>query len=327
VIPANLLARLRQGHRFLLTSHANPDGDAIGSELGLARVLAGLGKSSTVWNLHPTPGVYRDLPGADRIHVGGEAPSGFPDAFDAVVVLECPSLDRTGLAETLRLRPLINIDHHLGNQHYGSVNWIDTEAPAVGVMVFDAARALGVRLDAATADCLYLALVTDTGGFRFSNATPAAFEAAGRLVAAGARVETVSHWLYESQPEGSVRLLGELLGTLSLHDDGRVAAVHLTREMFERAGASPGDSEGLIDVPRTIAGVEAVLLLRELEAGDWKVSLRSRGAVDVEAVARARGGGGHRNAAGCKAAGERQAIAAELVAALAAAIREGHAGS
>jgi phosphoesterase RecJ-like protein len=322
LIPPALISRLRQAHRFLLTSHANPDGDAIGSELGLARVLAGLGKSSTIWNLDPTPGVYRSLPGAERIHVGAEPPAGFPQAFDAGIVLECPSLDRTGLAEPLAALPLINIDHHLGNQHYGAVNWLETEAPAVGVMVFEVARALGVRIDATAADCLLLALVSDTGGFRFANATVEAFEAGARLVAAGARAETVSHWLFESQPEGAIRLLGELLSTLDRHDEGRVAVVHLTRAMFARAGAAAGDSEGLIDVPRSIAGVEAVALLRELENGDWKISLRSRGAVDVESVARARGGGGHRNAAGCKASGDRARIAAELVAALAQAIRE-----
>ena len=323
MIPPALLNRLRQGSRFLLTSHQNPDGDAIGSELGLARVLGGLGKSSTIWNLHPTPALYRPLPGAERIHVGDEPPASFPDGFDAAIVLECPGLDRTGLERALPALPLINIDHHLGNQRYGSVNWVDAESPAVGVMVNQLAAALGVRVDPDTADCLYLALVTDTGGFRFSNATPAAFEAAARLVAAGARVERVSQWLHESQPEGAVRLLGHLIGTLRRWHDGRIATVHLTRAMFEAAGASAGDSESLIDVPRSVGGVDAVAMLRELEPGVWKISLRSRGAIDVEAVARARGGGGHRNAAGCRGTGDRSALEAELVAELAEAIEAG----
>ena len=312
MIPSALLTRLRQGSRFLITSHQNPDGDAIGSELGLARVLGALGKSATIWNLHPTPALYRPLPGSERIHSGTEPPPGFPAAFDASLVLECPGLDRTGIEAALRERPLLNVDHHLGNQLYGAVNWVETEAPAVGVMVYELARALGVRIDTETASCLYLALVTDTGGFRFSNASPAAFEAAARLVAAGARVETVSQWLYESQPESAVRLLGHLLSTLERRHGGRIATVHLTAAMFEAAGAAPGDSEGLIDVPRSIAGVEVVAMLRELGPGEWKVSLRSRGGIDVESVARARGGGGHRNAAGCKATGELEALAAEL---------------
>lgn len=315
MVPERLAARVRQGHRYLLSSHANPDGDAIGSELGLARLLRALGKSAAVWNLHPSPTLYLGLPGAASIHVGAEPPRGFPDDFDAAIVLECPTLDRTGLEDRLAALPLLNIDHHLGNAHYGELNWVDPEAPAVGVMVADLARALGLSLDTETANCLLLALVTDTGGFRFANATPQAFEAAAKLVAAGAQVEAVSHWLYESQPEGAVRLLGELLATLERHGTaGRIATVHLAAAMFERAGAGPGDSEGLIDVPRSIAGVEAVALLREIGPERWKVSLRSRGLVDVERVARAREGGGHRNAAGCRFDGPLAAARAALVA-------------
>jgi phosphoesterase RecJ-like protein len=321
VTPERLVARIRRGHRFLVTSHTNPDGDAIGSSLGLARILRASGKSATVWIRDPAPPLYRTLPGAATIRVGTEAPAGFPEAFDAAVVLECPTLDRTGLETHLSALPLLNVDHHLGNAHYGEVNWVDPEAPAVSVLVARLAETLGVTLDAAAANCLYLALVTDTGGFRFSNATPTAFEAARKLVAAGAQVETVSQWLFESQSEGSVRLLGELLGTLERHGEhGAVATVHLDRAMFAGAGAAPGDSEGLIDVPRSIGGVEAVALFREIGDDEWKVSLRSRGAVDVEAVARARGGGGHRNAAGCRfdgpLAAAKEALVAELLAAL-----------
>ncbi|MFN7940702.1 MAG: bifunctional oligoribonuclease/PAP phosphatase NrnA [Thermoanaerobaculia bacterium] len=317
--PEAVVARLRRGNRFLLVSHVNPDGDAIGSELGLARILAELGKSTTVWNRHPTPALYLPLPGADRIHVGAEPPAGFPERFDAAVVLECPALERTGLAEALAALPLLNVDHHLGNQHYGEVNWVEADAPAVGEMVFRLARALHATIDTPTANCLLLALSTDTGGFRFSNSTPAAFEAAAALVRAGARPEIVSHWLYESVPAPAVRLLGEMLATLEIAADGRVATVVLTRAMFARAGAEAGDSEGLVDTPRSILGVEAVALLKEVESG-WKASLRSRGAVDVEAVARRHGGGGHRNAAGCTLAGDLATCRSTLLAELAAAV-------
>ncbi len=320
MIPEDLLARFAGDRRFLISSHANPDGDAIGSELGLLRLLRRAGKEASIWNFHPTPGVYRALPESASIHVGETPPPGFPEAFDCAVVLECPTLDRTGLAEALTRLPLVNIDHHLGNSLYGVANWVDTSAPAVGVMVAALARALGMAVDAAAADCLLLALVSDTGGFRFSNATPAAFEAGAALVREGARPEQVSQWLNESQPEGAVRLLGELLGTLALHAGGAIAVVHLTLAMFARAGAVPGDSEGLVDIPRSIAGVEAVALLRETGPEQWKISLRSRGPVDVQEVARKRGGGGHKNAAGCKAEGDlgtlERALVRELEAAL-----------
>jgi bifunctional oligoribonuclease and PAP phosphatase NrnA len=299
--PEDLLRKIRQGNRFLLTSHVNPDGDAIGSELGLARLLRRLGKGAVVWNLDPIPAIYRPLPGSDRVHSGAEPPAGFPEKFDSIVVLECPSLDRTGLEQHFSpgaVLPVINIDHHLGNQHYGAVNWVDSAAPAVGEMVFRLAQALKVALEPEIASCLYLTLVTDTGGFRFSNATPAAFEAAAALVREGAHPEQVAQWLYESQPLAVVRLLGEMLQTLALHHGGRIATVRLDPEMFARAGAAAGDSEGLIDHPRSIAGVDAVALIRRREDGSHKVSLRSRGEVDVEKIARHHGGGGHRNAAG-----------------------------
>jgi phosphoesterase RecJ-like protein len=318
--PEDLLKKIRQGNRFLLTSHINPDGDAIGSALGLARILRRMGKGAVVWNRDTTPTIYRPLPGSERIHTGEEPPAGFPDMFDAIVVLECPSPDRTGIEKHLSERPVINIDHHLGNQCYGSVNWVDSAAPAVGEMVYRLAQGLKLSLDPETASCLYLTLVTDTGGFRFSNATPAAFEAAASLVRDGAHPEQVSQWLYESQPVAVVKLVGEMLQTLRIHDGGRIATTRLTPEMFERVGAAPGDSEGLIDYPRSIAGVDAVALIRQREDGTHKISLRSRGDVDVEKIARHHGGGGHRNAAGFVLEGDGEEVRQKVAAALAAAL-------
>lgn len=318
--PEDLLKKIRLGNRFLLTSHVNPDGDAIGSELGLARLLRSMGKGAVVWNRDPTPTIYRPLPGSDRMHCGEEPPAGFPDRFDAIIVLECPSPDRTGLEQHLAARPVINIDHHLGNQHYGTINWVDSAAPAAGEMIYRLAQGLKLTLDPETASCLYLTLVTDTGGFRFSNATPAAFEAAASLVRDGAHPEQVSQWLYESQPLPVMRLVGEMLHTLEIHEEGRIASARLTPEMFSRVGAAPGDSEGLIDYPRSIAGVQAVALIRQREDGTHKVSLRSRGEVDVEKIARHHGGGGHRNAAGFVLEGEGEEVRQRVVEALAAAL-------
>jgi phosphoesterase RecJ-like protein len=307
MVPEAVRDRLAAAETVLLTSHANPDGDAIGTELGLARALRALGKHVSIWNLHRSPAVYAQLPGAGDIHVGEAPPPGFPEAFDLGVALECPSLERTGLAPALASLPLLNIDHHLGNTGYGVAQWVDPQMPAVGVMAAELALALGGRLDREAASCMLLALVTDTGGFRFGNATPEAFRAAARLVELGADVERVSLWIYESQPEPAVRLLGELLGTLERHH-GRIATVHLT----------------LIDTPRAIAGVDAVALFRELGPGRWKVSLRSRGAVDVERIARAHGGGGHHNAAGCVFEGSLATAQSTFVAALAGALEETH---
>jgi len=320
--PESLLEALRDGQRFLLSGHVNPDGDCIGSAIGLARLLRKVGKGATIWNRDPHPALYAQLPGAGAIHSGAEPPAGFPATFDAVVVLECPSLDRTGLEQHLAELPLLNLDHHLGNEQYGAVNWVDTAAPALGAMIYRLAPALNVEIDSDTATCLYLTLVTDTGGFRFDNASPEAFATAGRLVADGASPTRVAGWLYENRPLAAVRLLGEMIQTLELHAGGRIATALLRREMYERSGAAAGDGEGLIDHPRSIAGVEAVGLVREIDGDGCKVSLRSRGRVDVQAIALRHGGGGHRNAAGYRLAGTpdevRATVADELAGALSA---------
>ncbi len=318
-VPEALIRALREGQRFLLTSHANPDGDAVGSTVAAARLLRQIGKAATVWLHDPVPRIYRALPGADRLHAGDEPPANFPDHFDAVLVMECPSLDRTGI-EGLEALPLYNVDHHLGNGLYGKVNWVDTAAPAVGEMVYRLARAMKLTIDRDTANALYLTLVTDTGGFRFSNTTAMAFDAAADLVREGASPETVSKWLYESQPESVMRLVGEVLRTLEIHADGRIAIAWLTHEMSQRAGARPGDSEGLIDYPRSIAGVETVAMFRQLADGSHKVSLRSRGDVNVEKVARRFGGGGHRNAAGFASDKATRELQAETLSALGTAL-------
>jgi phosphoesterase RecJ-like protein len=299
-----LLERLDRGGQFLVSGHVNPDGDSIGSALALSWLLADKGKSVTLWNRDETPEIYTALPDADRIHVGNDPPvENLSGTYDAAILIECPTLDRSGLEAHLAALPTINIDHHLGNGEYGSVNWVDPDAPALGEMILRLSRALGNSLDARTATVLLMALTSDTGGFRFSNTTERAFSAGADLVRSGARPTEVSRWLYESRPVASILLLREMLSGLALSDDRRIASVVLTGEMFARAGATAAHSEGLIDHPRSLDGVEAVALVRELSDGRCKVSLRSRGALDVEKIARRHGGGGHRNAAGFVALG------------------------
>ena len=314
--PERLVALLREAENVLVTSHINPDGHAVGTSLALARILSSQGKKATAWLRDEAPGIYQALPGASSIHRGTDPPAGFPEEVQRVVVLECPTLDRSGLEEHLAETPLLNIDHHLGNALYGDEPWVEPEAPAVGEMVLRLADALGAAVDAETANLLFVALVTDTGGFRFSNASPAAFRAAAQLVERGARPEQVALWVYESQSPATIRLMGEMISSLRLHGDGRVATAWLTPSMFEAAAAAPGDAEGLIDIPRSIAGVEVVALLRNLGPNQVKASLRSRGRADVEAIARRFDGGGHHNAAGCKLSGSAEDVESTIVSAL-----------
>lgn len=322
--PEDLLARLRAIRHLIVTSHANPDGDAIGSELGVARILRSLGKSVTIWNADPAPSIYSSLPGFDRIHVGQKPPSRFSETVEAVLVLECPSVERTGLAARFGDLPLLNVDHHLGNQHYGIVNWVDTAAPAVGELIFHLAQSMAHPIDSDTATCLYLALASDTGGFRFSNTTPRAFQTAASLVELGASPERVAGWLFESRPLAMMKVLVSMMATLDLREGGRLCAVHVTDSMYAKAGASSTDTEGLIDYPRAIAGVDVVALFRELSDGKYKVSLRSRGeTANVESVARLHGGGGHRNAAGFSIDGTFEEIKDRVLKDLGAALEAG----
>jgi len=317
--PKHALARLRRASRLLITSHAAPDGDAIGSELGLAELAGTFGLRCTIVNRDPHPASLSFLPGVDGILVRPELPAGFERDFDLAVVLECPGLDRPGLDGLDRL-PILNIDHHLENDRYGEVDFIDEEAPAVGEMVLEMALAAGVKVTPTMATCLYTALVTDTGDFRYSNATPRAFAAGAHLVAAGARPHLIAEALWEHVPVRVMRLTADLLETLELLADGRVAVVSADRAMLERTGAKPEDTENLINLPRSIDGVKIAVMLKAFKDGAVRVSLRSRDDTDVQAVAKVFGGGGHKNAAGCTVPGTLEAARAAVIAAVLAAL-------
>jgi len=296
------LARLKRAKRVLITSHSAPDGDALGSELGFAELARALGADATIVNRDPHPAPLAFLPGLETIRVQGELPAGFEREFDLVVLLECPDLDRPALAGLDRV-PILNVDHHLENALYGEVNVVDEDAPAVGEMVLQMAETSGVTVTPAMATNLYAALVTDTGDFRYSNATPRAFEAAARLVAAGAQPAAIAETLWEQNPARVVRLTAAVLSTLELLAGGRLAVITCDKATLDAAGAHPEDTENLINIPRGIQGVRVAVFFKALREGAVRVSLRSRGDVDVQGVARAFGGGGHRNAAGCTISG------------------------
>jgi phosphoesterase RecJ-like protein len=310
------VAFLRRATRVLITSHSAPDGDAIGSELGMLELVERTGGVARVVNRDPHPASLAFLPGLDRITVAQGLPAGFATAFDLAVVLECPGLDRPGFGGLEKL-PLLNIDHHLANERYGALDFVDEEAPAVGELVLAMAAAAGIEVSPSMATCLYTALVTDTGDFRYSNATPRAFAAAARLVTVGARPHVIAESLHEHVPERVVRLTAAALSTLELLAGGRLALITCDRAMVAATGARPEDTESLINIPRGIDGVQAAVLIKDFANGGVRVSLRSRGDLDVQSVAREFGGGGHRNAAGCTIAlppeQARQALLATLI--------------
>lgn len=287
-----------QRQRFIITSHARPDGDAIGSQLAMAFALRSLGKTVRVVDKDPAPPQFQPFPGVSDIEVSAR----FEGEADAVVVMECGDLSRTGV-EGFERHFIINIDHHPGNKMFGAINWFDEGAAACGEMVFDVVCALGVRLTPEIATHIYIAILTDTGGFHFSHITPRTFEIAKLVTEAGAQPEAIARAIYDSSSLGKLRLMGAVLHNLEFDADGRLAFAHLTRRLHAEMGSTDDDSDGLINLPLTVKQIEGVAFFKEVEPLIHRVSMRSKGAVDVNRVANKFGGGGHRNAAGCTMAG------------------------
>jgi phosphoesterase RecJ-like protein len=240
----------------------------------------------------------------ERIEVAGEAAN---VDVDAVIVMECSELSRTGVAG-LEREFLINIDHHAGNRMYGALNWHDETAAACGEMVFDLIRALGVPLTREIATHIYLAILTDTGSFHHSNITPRTFDICRQTVEAGVNPAVMARRVFDSNSFGKLKLIGALLDGMELVDEGRLAVLYLDDAMLEATGSTHNDTEGLINLPLTAREIQAVVFFKATSNGDVRVSLRSKYDVDVRAVANEFGGGGHKNAAGCTVAGAIDAV-------------------
>src|SRR5437868_12777321 len=289
--------RIRAGRNFLITSHRNPDGDALGSGLALQRLIRQLGKQARVQVRDGFGAALRNIPGADEVAITDTLPHDYPNGFDGVFTMECPEVERTGYP--VLPGPVVNIDHHLGNQMYGEINYLDLDAPSVGEMVLQINRNhLKLPLDRETATAMYVSLSTDTGFFRYHNTTLRAFEAAEELVRAGVVPGDVSLWINESVTRGSIKLLGLCLTTLELHANGAIATIELPKRFFADADATPEDTEGIVNYGRIIDGVMISALLKEGDDGT-RVSLRAKPGYDVQAVASMFGGGGHKAASGC----------------------------
>ncbi len=290
--------RIRAGHNFLITAHRNPDGDALGSGIALQRLIRQLVKNAKIVVRDGFGKPLSNIPGANEVAISDTLPADYPKAYDALFTMECPEVHRTGY--DILPGPVVNIDHHLGNEMYGEINYLDIEAPSVGEMVLQLNRNhLKLPLDKDTAIAMYVSLATDTGFFRYHNTTLRTFEAAVELTRAGVVPGDVSLWINESVTAGSVKLLGLCLNTLQLHAGGRIATVDLPKKFFATAGAEPEDTEGIVNYGRNIDGVVVSILLKEGDATSTRASLRAKPGVDVQQVAAMFGGGGHKAASGC----------------------------
>jgi phosphoesterase RecJ-like protein len=288
----DVLRQIEQRDRFVLTSHARPDGDAIGSALACCQVLRAMGKQADVVLHDGVPRIYRALPFADEVLQANRVAG----SYEAAIILECDSIHRTRL-EGLEDRFLISIDHHVSGRPFAHVNWIDPQAVATGEMVFRLAREAGTPLSPEIATCLYTALMTDTGSFMFQGTNERTFALARELVLAGADPSHCARSIYFAHSVAKMRLLGEALR--NLNTEGHVAWTWVTQEQMERCEAKEEDCEGLVNYVLSIGEVEVAAFFREIPDGRYRVSLRSKGKVDVARLAERFGGGGHECASGC----------------------------
>jgi bifunctional oligoribonuclease and PAP phosphatase NrnA len=307
---------LRNARRVLLTMHRGPDGDALGSALALAAALRELGREAVVYNPDELPYNFRFLAGADRVVRSLDR----SEKFDATVATDSGSFERLppDVPSRDRRGVLINLDHHITSDPFGDVNYVDPHAASVGVLAYKIIRGLGHHISRDAAECIYASILADTGCFRYSSTDPECLRIAAELIEAGVEPWEMTVRVYEQQPLARMKLLAEVLSTLEVSPSGKLATMVITNAMVARTGTHVDLTDGIINYGRSIDGVEVSASLREPKvAGEaWRVSFRSRGNVNVAAIAERFGGGGHRNAAGCSIPGSeaeiRRTIAEQL---------------
>ncbi len=306
-----IAALIKQEDDFLLIAHVSPDGDTLGSVLALARAIEALGKRVESVCADPVPHIYAFLPGAEAVRLPGEA-----KPARVAIAVDCADAQRLGdayaLFEAAQFR--CNIDHHITNTQYAHMNCADARAAATGELIYALIRMLGAGPDAEASDCLYAALISDTGNFAYSNTTPETLRIAADLMERGADNTRVNRLLYRTIPYQKQKLLGAALADLTLYEEGKISLSLLERAQIEACGASDEDAEGIIDHIRDIEGVELALLIRAAEPGAYRVSLRSKLYADVGAIAKLMGGGGHKHAAGYTAHGAADEVLHEALA-------------
>lgn len=298
-----VIEAIKNNKKFLITAHVNLEGDSLGSQLAMKELLIGMGKAAFILDNDPVPEHYRFLPKAgevsNRLDKVGD--------FDAAVVLDCPTLKRTGKVKDIigkSSKLVINIDHHISNEKFGGINWVDPHASSAGEMVYRLFKEAGVKLTKEVALSLYIAILTDTGSFNYDNTSRVTHEIAGELLGYGLDPALVSESVYERRSVEDIKLLGLVLATLKVNKEGTVAHLEVTKEMLEKTGADIAKSEGLINFARSIDKVKVAALFKEdlKDKNKINVGFRAKGngdIIDVNKIAAIFGGGGHMKASGC----------------------------
>jgi phosphoesterase RecJ-like protein len=314
-----IIETLRDSRRICIVGHIRPDGDCVGSQLGLGLALAHEGKKVTCWNQDPIPEKYRFL---DPDGTFQKPKPGLQ--FDCVVATDAASQERLGaVADCITERGVfINIDHHESNTRYADLNWVSAREPSTGELIFRLLKIAKWPISKPIADCLFTAVSTDTGSFQYPNTQPATYHVAGELVRRGANLAKICDEVYQSYPLSRARLLRHVYSHFRLTDQDQIAYFWLRKADFARSGADGADTEGLIDHIRAIAPVVVACAFEELEPELTRISLRSKNdRVNVNEIAALFGGGGHPAAAGARVAGTRLSVQRKVIGAIKRALR------
>ncbi len=303
MIVQQIVEKINNNQRFLVVAHESPDGDAIGSTLGLALALRDMGKDVVAYNVDGVPEIMRFLSHSDMLV------DCLPDNahFDVAFVLDAGDVDRTALPVKDLCQTIINIDHH-PHSTFGDLCYVDTSACATAILVHRVLMACQYQPGMAVAQALYLGILSDTGSFRYASANQECFAVAAELVGLGIDPWHVSSHLYESLAPERMRLLGLVLPSLQISSSGRYASIAMTLDILKESGADEEHSDGFVNYPRAISGVEVAVFFNQISENCFKISFRSRGSIDVGSLARQLGGGGHHNAAGAKINGSLEQV-------------------
>lgn len=298
--PEEILQLLKKARRVLIATHVFPDGDALGSQLALGFALEAAGKEVYFYSEEAVTYILDFLPGSDRLIT--ELPN--DDTFDCAVSVDCGDKRRLGAgADQLLLhKPFIAIDHHAGHQIFADLSWVDDTRSSTGEMIYDLLRLLDCQISQETAYCLYTAILTDTGSFKYESTTAHTLRVAADLLEYGVKPAEICGHIFDNYTKNRLQLLQSVLGSLSLYAEDRVAFISVTQELLTTTGTIPADTELFINFPRSLKTVKVAVFLKETAGNLVGVSMRAKGDVDVAEVARSFGGGGHRNAAGFKVA-------------------------
>ena len=294
---AETAAAIGESRSIVLACHVNPDGDALGSMLGLALALIPLGKDLVCLSQDGVPDILRFLPGTEMIVQTTDIP-----AFDLALVVDSGELARVGESVKpliARARRTVDIDHHVTAGAFGDIRVLDAQAASTAEIVYALLQTIGLLITLEIATCLFTGIITDTGSFRFQNVTPNTLRVAAKLLEAGAPPAHISENVFENRTFAATRLLGQALAALTQTPDGQVIWTRITAQDFRTIGATDQDTEGVVNYVRGVRGAEVGILFREMEDGKIRVSLRSRESVNVAEIAARFGGGGHRMASGC----------------------------